>query len=336
MSRLRALLATLRIANAPSVVSNVWLGYMAGPIFLVIDWKSFGSVNSSFLPMAELITDWHQAATLAGAGLCLYFSGNLANDWFDRGWDESKRPERALPSRLFKPGSYLVASIFASLVGIALAFSVRLHCGLCALAITGLIALYTWLHKRTLWSIIPMGLCRSGLYLLGFMAFFPRQGFGMGTGNLASFAFIGMLATGLFAYIAGLTLSARYEGMADPPPGPLAFSKALLALPVLAMSCWFFARFPVAGLIGILPYVIWLALCLTRYRKPIPKYVSGLLAGIPLVDFIAAAPLAIGMPKRLWGDYQTILMFPNLMALLLIPLAAFVLGRLLQKVAPAT
>ncbi len=336
MSRVRALLATLRIANAPSVVSNVLLGYLIGPLTLIVDWTRFGTVTLPWLVIADLITDWPQAATLAGSGLCLYFSGNLANDWFDRGWDQSKRPERALPSGLFRPSSYLFASIVTSALGIASAFSVGPYCGLCALAVTGLIALYTWLHKRTLWSIIPMGLCRSGLYFLGFMAFFPRPEFGLGTNKLASFALIGTLATGLFAYIAGLTLSARYEGKDNPPPGPIAVSKALLGLPVLAMSCWFFAQFPVAGLIGILPYVVWLVLCLTRFRKPIPKYVSALLAGIPLVDFIAAAPLAIGLPRILWGDYQTILMFPNLMTLLLIPLIAFILGRLLQKVAPAT
>jgi hypothetical protein len=65
--------------------------------------------------------------------------------------------------------------------------------------------------------------------------------------------------------------------------------------------------------------------------------VSGLLAGIPLVDFIAAAPLALGVMsfvKRF--SYEEDPNLIHLQALLLIPLLAFVLGRLLQKVAPAT
>ena len=90
--KLRALLATLRIANAPSVVSNVFLGFMLGWIYDRDYWNP-ASMH------------WHEAAIACLAGLMLYFSGNLANDWFDRSWDAEKRPERALPSGLFRPAS---------------------------------------------------------------------------------------------------------------------------------------------------------------------------------------------------------------------------------------
>jgi hypothetical protein len=323
MSRLRALLATLRIANAPSVVSNVFLGYMVGQILWGKGWDRIGN--------------WYAPGLLISAGLLIYFAGNLANDWFDRTWDESKRPERALPSGLFNPRSYFSAALITAASGFILAASVRLECGLCALAIIALVTVYTRFHKLTLWSVVPMGLCRSGLYLLGFLAWWPAWDHVQSSPETTRvIATVATLAAGLFCYIAGLSLSARYEGMANPPPGPLVISKALLILPLLAMSCWFMPRHPLFGIVGMIPFLIWLTLCLTRFRRPIPRYVSALLAGIPLVDFIAAAPLAFGLPSMLWGKYRNVTEFPHLTALLILPLAAFVLGRLLQKVAPAT
>ena len=323
MPRLRAILATLRIANAPSVVSNVWLGFMLGRILWGKGW--------------DAIEDGNTPALLVTAGLLIYFAGNLANDWFDRHWDATKRPERALPSGLFSPHSYLVAALSIATIGLLLAAAVRLECALCAAAILTLVALYTRIHKQTQWSIIPMGLCRSGLYFLGFLASWPAwDHVSSSPETFRTIAVVTTLALGLFCYIAGLSLSARYAGMTHPPRGPLVISKALLAMPLLAMPCWFMPRYPLFGIVGLAPFLIWLLLSLTCFRRPIPRYVSALLAGIPLVDFIAAAPLALGLPSMLWGEYRQVTTFPHLTSLLIVPLAAFVLGRLLQKIAPAT
>jgi len=93
---------------------------------------------------------------------------------------------------------------------------------------------------------------------------------------------------------------------------------------------------PVFGIAGMIPFAIWLALCLTIFSKPIPRYVSALLAGIPLVDFIAACPLAFITAGEIFGGASAISKFPAMMALLVIPLVAFAVGRALQKLAPAT
>lgn len=330
MSHLRALLATLRIANAPSVVSNVWLGFMVGWIQLGESWS-----DGSAMP-------WSQATSVCLAGLLLYFAGNLANDWFDRHWDAVKRPERALPSGLFNPTIYLGASLLLATGGIATGFVVNPMSGYTAIAICGLIATYTYFHKKAMWSVIPMGLCRAGLYFLGFFASWLDAGYlevGYDEGPVAFKMFLEptILAIGLFVYITGLSLSARYEGMKDAPPGPKVISLSLLVLPIMAMSCPYMGWMPLKGIVGMVPFAIWLTLCLTRFRKPIPRYVSALLAGIPLVDFIAAAPIALGLASRVpQKSSLDVHEFPPLLALLLIPLAAFILGRLLQKVAPAT
>jgi 4-hydroxybenzoate polyprenyltransferase len=331
MSRLRALLATLRIANAPSVVSNVWLGYMVG--WMVWSYPFWHRFDSS---------GWQSLGILSTAGLCLYFAGNLANDWFDRNWDSLRRPERALPSGLFPPTTYLTGAVVLSLAGVGIAATESLASAICAIVILALIGVYTCFHKKAIWAVVPMGLCRACLYAMGFFASWqiwdpqdhPYVGLDVTEMIVTKLMIITTLMTGLFCYIVGLSLSARYEGMEHPPLGPLVVSKALLILPLLAMSCWFMPQSPLFGIMGMIPFLIWLILCLTRFRAPIPRYVSALLAGIPLVDFIAAAPIALYADSDLIE--QSLWDLPHLLALFLIPLAAFVLGRLLQKVAPAT
>lgn len=319
MTRPLALLATLRIANAPSVASNVFLGGLLGKAL----WAGWApSVEDARIGWNIL------------SGLLLYFAGNFANDWFDRDWDRQRRPERALPAGLFSPQTYFLGAVLCALSGALLAFHVGTASGLCAIAILILITVYTWLHKHTTWAVIPMGLCRAGLYFLGAFAYWPewefmqRSGF-EGTSGTVGFLGLGVLALGLFSYIAGLSLSARCESVAEVSRGSRALSVALLLVPVLAMPFPFMADHPRIGWIGIPPYLLWLALSFTRYRKSVPSHVSALLAGIPLLDLMAIAP--VGMISRQSSG------IPESIGLLVaVPLAAFVLGRLLQRLAPAT
>ncbi len=330
MTSFRALLATLRIANAPSVVSNVWLGYMLG-------WFYWGGHADPTADLTKLIF----------IGLSLYFAGNLANDWFDQKWDKQNRPERALPSGLFSPFTYLVAAIFLALNGILSAASMSYPVFYAALAILGFILIYTWLHKRTRWAVIPMGFCRAGLYTIGFIGSFPPPEPPDHSGAYVIYSAYSLIdqtvifrssiflvthALGLFIYIAGLSLAARYESTEDPPHGMVLLSRAMLFLPLAAMSSWWMIYYPVPSILGLIPFAIWLALCLTKFRKPVPRFVSALLAGIPLIDFIAAAPIAASLGAPDLGIGQQ----PLLLATLIVPLAAFVLGRLLQRIAPAT
>ena len=318
--KLRALLATLRIANAPSVVSNVFLGYVVG--FTLAGHHATGH------------PDWHDVVLACMAGVLLYFSGNLANDWFDRRWDAEKRPERALPSGTFRPASYLASAVILALAGTFFAFALNRFVGGTALAIVLLIGVYTVFHKKARWAVIPMGLCRAALYFLGFFAFWfgvnPLQWWFASprTEAIPYLDTMAILGLGLFSYIAGLSLSARYEGMEDAPRGPKMISLAMLVLPLAAMSCMFIRRSPMEGLVGMIPFAVWLGLCLTVFRKPIPRYVSALLAGIPLVDLIAMAPLALDHPRDSIHSEFTVF--------LAVPVAAFILGRALQKLAPAT
>lgn len=328
MSRFRALLASLRIPNAPSVISNVWFGYMLGRFY-------WGGSHSTADELLRSIS----------AGLCLYFAGNLANDWFDRKWDAEHRPERAIPSGLFSPFSYLIAAIFLVINGVLAAATLTYPALYSAIGILLLIIVYTWLHKRTRWAVIPMGLCRAGLYALGFFAIWPgppdeplhSYGFismadAYRSDVYRSYLFIATHAFGILIYIAGLSLAARYESVEHPPHGMVVLSRALLLLPLAAMSAWWLYWYRLPAIVGLIPFALWLALALTRFRRPIPVLVSALLAGIPLIDLIAAIPLATSLVV----PNLTLFEQPLLLATILVPVAAFGLGRLLQRVAPAT
>ncbi|HEX7262211.1 MAG TPA: UbiA family prenyltransferase, partial [Luteolibacter sp.] len=148
--KIHALLSTARVANIPSVMSNVWLGVMLGLVHGMVH------VTASL---------WQKAGFLAVAAVLLYVGGNFFNDWMDRKWDARHRPERALPRGLFAPGLY--AGLAAGLIGagVTLAFVAGLRSGMVALGIAVAIVIYTLAHKRTAWAVVPMGICRGLLPL---------------------------------------------------------------------------------------------------------------------------------------------------------------------------
>lgn len=319
-SKIRALLATARVANVPSVISNVWAGIAIASI--VRRWERGGD------PV------WPDAIALMLAGVCLYICGNFLNDWHDREWDAQNRPERGLPSGLFAPGTYLLVAVIFALCGLLLSSLVSWNCAAVAALILISIAIYTLWHKKAVWPVIPMGLCRALLPIMGFVGFANLVGirsmaeFGLpGPSMIVSFH-----ALALLIYISGLSLGARYESSPRPGRAPLVLSKvALVASGLVAMVLWAYLS-KKAGLIAFLPFAAWMILCLTRYRHPLPMHVSALLAGIPLIDWIALLAYCLLMPPLAYPPAIQ----PYVIACLLIPPLAFISGRLLQRLAPAT
>lgn len=298
-----ALLATARIANVPSVVSNVWVGVALGCSVVVSpgNW-------------------WVPGLLLSLAGVMLYIGGNFLNDWMDRGWDAERRPERALPRGLFHPGFYsrLAAGFLAG--GVWLAMAVNLRSGLTAACIVLFIVIYTVWHKRGAWTVIPMGLCRAFLPLMGFVAFMPYVD-GIWPVSLA-----------LLCYIAGLSVTARQESLPNPPAGGGMVSRGLL-LATAVLVAWGNRDFPgrLTVIAATLPYLAWTSYCLRFRRKPVPKLVSGLLAGIPLADWMVLLPLGIFLTPFLPQEGGILGI-----SCLVVPPLAFVGALLLQRVAPAT
>ncbi len=306
--KLHALLSTARVANIPSVVSNVWLGIMVG-MFRGETGLTRGLDGAYVLLLLPL------------AGVCLYVSGNFFNDWMDRSWDEEHRPERALPRGLFTPGLYGALALALGMMGVGLATITNNQSGMVAAGIVFCIVIYTVFHKRTAWAVIPMGLCRALLPVMGSMAVFRYVDD------------IWPAASGLLLYIAGLSLTARYESMAAPPIAMALISRGLL-LGTAVLVAWGnrglgFTRIPC--LAGVLPYLVWTSLCLRLWRKPVPLLVSRLLAGIPLVDWMVLLPLALMLSFHGPGGAETCMTM-----CFIVPPVAFMLALGLQRLAPAT
>ncbi len=313
--KLHALLSTARVANIPSVVSNVWLG-----VFLT--W-------TLDLPNKDpdgVVIPWLMAGSLSLAGICLYIAGNFLNDWMDREWDVKNRPERALPRGLFPPNVYLAAAASLTIAGIAVAVRVNWLAGLMATMIVACIVIYTIWHKRAPWTVVPMGLCRGFLPMMGALGSLEIPD------RLGDSVFIaihsGILGSALFCHIVGLSLSARNESQNRPSNNIgsiFVIAAALMGLPFLFTGEYF-----LIGLAGVAPYGLWIWRCQTVSRKPIPRYVSALLAGIPLLDWVFLMPASWLIFQA--GDAPLALTLAGLA----LPPLAFISALRLQRLAPAT
>ncbi|HEX7261108.1 MAG TPA: hypothetical protein VF258_04780, partial [Luteolibacter sp.] len=135
----------------------------------------------------------------------------------------------------------------------------------------------------------------------------------------------------LLCYIAGLSLSARYE-LLEKPPAWVAIAARGLLLATAALAAWANKDLYTGALWGVgaaLPYLAWTSYALRFRRKPVPLLVSALLAGIPLVDWMVLLPLTFHLNGS--EDLVTV----ALMSLALPPLA-YISALLLQRLAPAT
>jgi 4-hydroxybenzoate polyprenyltransferase len=303
--RLRSLAATLRLPNLPSVLSNTLSGMLFASAL-------YEPGDLSYLPHALI------------AACCLYFSGNLFNDWADRSWDSIHRPERALPSGLFKPGRYLIGGVILTLTAWAVSAMASPAALLISIAITSFVILYTLLHKHSAWSVIPMALCRALLPVLGICAT---------TIHWHRVEWLYVPSGMLFAYLIMLSLRARSESKASNGSKLTAITIiGFLIPPALLATQWCQSDFWMMGLglslIAAIPYLIWTGLSITRFRFPISRQVSALLAGIPLIDAMFLLPFV--MLGHVFVNS------PQCPVLSWLWLPAFIAGRLLQRLVPAT
>ncbi len=258
----RALAATARLPNLPSVVSNVALGLILG--------------HAQAMPAA--------CALISGGAL--YLSGGFLNDWADRNWDAQHRPERALPTGLLAPRLYLALAFAFAGIGLMAAALVNPAALAFAAVISASVAIYTWLHKQTAVAVLPMALCRALLPLLGLAA----------TGAWEIWPYAVFAACGLFAHVAGISWLARGESRPVHGPctrhAPWLFAGCGLVVMGGAVS----GLEPPAPvfLAALLPYALWTGHAVMRRGMNTGARVSALLAGIPLVDWMLLLPFYFG------------------------------------------
>jgi 4-hydroxybenzoate polyprenyltransferase len=191
------------------------------------------------------------------------------------------------------------------LLGWLLLLALSKSAAVCGFGLLTVIVVYDLVHKRTQWAVLLMAACR-------FLLYFVAAAAGSGGVNLA----VATRAVALASYITGLSCLARGEStrvLARTWPIGLLFVPLLVSLIAAGprgTGMWLPAS-------ASLLWVLW---CLRRGlfsdRRDFRHGIAGLLAGIVLVDWLAAGGVSAGLGVVFCG--------------------LFVLALILQRVAPAT
>jgi hypothetical protein len=281
LANLRTLAVLGRLAHLPTVWSNCLAGWLL----------SGGGGPAKFLVLC------------AGAS-CFYLGGMFLNDVCDAEYDRLHRRERPIASGAIALPTALFMSVGWFLIGALLLVALGKTAAVLTVLLLGNIVLYNLLHRIVPLSPVLMASCRFFLYLVAGAATVD---------GISGLTVWSGLALG--AYIVGLSYLARKEAFR----GLLRhWICALLATPVLLAAvvngpgykfrAFIFAAALVAWILWCLSYTFWVG------HRNIPHTVSGLWAGIVLVDL-----LAVGISSPLW----------------LVFLLWFMATLLFQRVAPA-
>ena len=283
LSYLRALLRLGRVSNVPTVWSNCLAGWLLG---------GGGHADRFFL--------------LGAGATLLYVGGMFLNDAFDAGFDRRHRPERPIPS-----GAINAAAVWQwglSWLGLGTLCLVMLGRSTAVLAVLLVLAivLYDAVHKAITFSPLLMAACRFLLVLVAASAAWN------GVTGLAIWS-----ALALAAYIVGLSCLAKKESAQTTLRyWPLALLLAPVALALIVNGGRYRAYAVCLGLV----LVLWVTKCLlplfNAAQRNIGRAVAGLLAGIVLVDLLAAADCVHPLP--------------------LVFILLFILALLFQRFIPAT
>ena len=282
-SRLRTLLVLGRVSNLPTVWSNCLAG-----------WLLTGQpLRPSFL------------ALLAGAS-CLYTGGMFLNDACDAGFDRQHRPGRPIPEGWISHRAATILAVAWMVAGLACLVVPLQAAWLWSPGLAAAIVLYNLLHKRTSAALPLMGACRTLLYLVAAAA----------GGGAAVRVMLPALALG--AYVLGISLVARHESRPTRVPRWPVILLMVPLLPVVRLVEDSGRSWVVVVCLAVLAW--HLAMCFRdqRRRPDVSQLVSGLIAGIILVDLLFV--MAVDAPR--WSSAA----FAVLLALAL----------LLQRRVPAT
>jgi len=256
--QLRTLLVLGRVSNLPTVWSNCLAGWWLG-----------GGGNF-----------WKLPPLLFGAS-ALYTGGMFLNDAFDAEFDRQRHPSRPIPS-----GAISLATVwrwsFALLATGALALAVLgKTTGVLTLALLACIIIYDATHKAITASPWLIGLCRFWVYVIA-----GSTGIGSVSGGPI------WCGAALAVYVAGLSSVARRGNLRGPVPyWPL----LPLAAPVFLAMLMNAGEARKDAMLLSLVLALWVAYCTRTIFLPagevnVGRVVSGLLAGIIFVDWLAVAP----------------------------------------------
>ena len=246
-----------RISNLPTVWSNCLAGWWLG-----------GGGNSAKLPFV-----------FSGVTL-LYLGGMVLNDAFDIEFDRQHRKERPMPSGGISLRAVWRWGFVWLTAGLILLFFSGMTPGLLGVVLAVCIVFYDAIHKLITVSPVLVGICRFFVYVIAAAT---------GIQGVTGWAIWCGLA--LAAYVAGLGFLAQVES----PRGPARYwPSLLLGTPVLLALLMNVGAYREPALWLSLVLALWVVRCLwTTFwigAVNLGRTVSGLLAGIVFVDWLAVAP----------------------------------------------
>lgn len=259
MSILRTFLILGRVSNLPTVWSNCLAGWWLG-----------GGGEVGNLPFLFI------GATL------LYLGGMFLNDACDAEFDRQHRRERPIPSGAIRPQTvWRWGSAWLALGTLALVWPGKVTAGLGVVLVVSIV-LYDVVHKQTAVSPLLLGLCRFLLYVIAAST--------AAKGVTGSSLWCGLA---LAAWIVGLSYLARRES-----PGlesGLRYWPVLLLAAPIVLAVLMNANAPREGALLLSAILaLWGVKCIgASLWSPEPNLratVSGLLAGVVLVDWLAVGP----------------------------------------------
>lgn len=254
MPDLRTLLVLGRVSNLPTVWSNCLAGWL----------------------MAGGSTGWRLFFLLFGSTL-LYIGGMYLNDAFDADFDRQHRTERPIPSGRIDVNVVWWSGMGLLFVGALCLMSLGKLTAFLTFALIVSIILYDAIHKMVAFSPVLMAACRFFLFLVAAST---------GTYGLPGGAL--WVAFALAAYIVGLSYIARKESTR----GAIKYWPAyLMAVPVGLAFIVNDEGFRLRGMVLSLILILWVCRCVWHTygfgERNVGRTVSGLLAGIVLVDWLA-------------------------------------------------
>ncbi len=261
--QLRTLVILGRVSDLPTVWSNCLAGWWLG-----------GHGNISNLPL------------LFVGATALYLGGMFLNDAFDVDFDRQHRPERPIPSSAISlPAVWGWGLAWFGLGAISL-IAIGKTTGVLAIMLLLCIVVYDAMHKVVTASPWLMGACRFWFYIIA--------------GSAASSAVNGWpiwCGVALALYVAALGHLAQFKSSRRPVPRwPL----VLLVMPVGLAMVMNVGKDRVSAIWLSLILVLWTARCVRQMFQQgqinAGRIVSGLVAGIVFVDWLAVAP---GCPRGL-------------------------------------
>jgi 4-hydroxybenzoate polyprenyltransferase len=276
MPRLRTLLVLSRASNLPTVWSNCLAGWWLG-----------GHGNPGKLPFL-----------FAGITF-LYVGGMYLNDAVDENFDRQHRKQRPIPTGAISAGAVWKLGLLWLALGLAFLFRAGTTTGQLGVFLVVCILLYDAIHKLITFSPLLMGACRFFGYLAAAS---------IGTGGVTGWAIWCGLALAL--YIMGLSFLARRESAR----GPIQYWPIILLVVPMVLAFWMNAGdYRKSAALLSLVLGLWILRSLRSVfwaiEPQMGRAVSGLLAGIVFVDWVAVADAPRNMGFVFMGLFGLALFF---------------------------